>query len=274
MIEITAEIRALIDKAAAGVELAGDEYIDPADGLIHCKKCGGQRQTVVPCFGKSGYFMPRCICQCQREAEEQRKAAEERQRRMERIKRRKAQGLQDRYLYDYTFSNDNGQNPLMDKAHAYVENWKEAYKSNIGLLLFGDVGTGKSFFAGCIANALLDRDVPVLMTNFPTILNRLTGMFSEDSVARQFFCETRTEFLRKNSPVLRSKSETRSLASTAPKMEGAAHVKGRVLAWGGAAFAAPPLAFCPWGSSYPSVASPASSAASWAATGSVYSDQP
>ena len=34
MMEITAEIRALIDKAAAGVELAGDEYIDPADGLI------------------------------------------------------------------------------------------------------------------------------------------------------------------------------------------------------------------------------------------------
>ena len=43
MMEITAEIRALIDKAAAGMELAGDEYIDPADGLIHCKKCGGQR---------------------------------------------------------------------------------------------------------------------------------------------------------------------------------------------------------------------------------------
>lgn len=58
----------------------------------------------------------------------------------------------------------------MDKAHAYVENWKEAYKSNIGLLLFGDVGTGKSFFAGCITNALLDQNVPVLMTNFPTIL--------------------------------------------------------------------------------------------------------
>ena len=29
MIEITAEIRALIDKAAVGMELAGDEYIDP-----------------------------------------------------------------------------------------------------------------------------------------------------------------------------------------------------------------------------------------------------
>ena len=88
------------------------------------------------------------------------------------------------------------------------------------------------------------------------------------------FLRNSDRIFEKNSPVLRSKSETRSLASTAPKMEGAAHVKGRVLAWGGAAFAAPPLAFCPWGSSYPSVASPASSAASCAATGSVYSDQP
>ena len=181
MIEITAEIRAIIDKAAAGVELAEDEYIDPTDGLIHCKKCKGQRQTIVPRFGKPGYFMPRCICQCQREAEEQRKAAEERQRRMERIKRRKSQGLQDRYLYDYTFANDNGQNPLMDKARAYVENWKEAYKNNTGLLLFGDVGTGKSFFAGCIANALLDRDVPVLMTTSSCVVCGLSFQISTTS---------------------------------------------------------------------------------------------
>ena len=47
MMEITAEIRALIDKAAVGMELAGDEYIDPADGLIHCKKCGLSLTTFV-----------------------------------------------------------------------------------------------------------------------------------------------------------------------------------------------------------------------------------
>ena len=41
MMEITAEIRALIDKAVVGVKLAGDKYIDLADDLIHCKKCGG-----------------------------------------------------------------------------------------------------------------------------------------------------------------------------------------------------------------------------------------
>ena len=102
---------------------------------------------------------------------------------MERIRRRKAQGLQDRYLYGYTFANDNGGNPVMAKAHAYVDHWPQAFKRNIGLLLFGDVGTGKSFAAGCIANALLDRDVPVLMTNFPSILSRLCGTFGEERTA-------------------------------------------------------------------------------------------
>ena len=45
MIEITAEIRALIDKAAAGVELAGDEYIDPADDLM----CRGLENPATSC---------------------------------------------------------------------------------------------------------------------------------------------------------------------------------------------------------------------------------
>ena len=100
MMEITEEIRAWIDRNAGATELASDEYIDPTDGLIHCKSCKGQRQTVVPSFGKPGYFMPRCVCPCQAEAERKRKEAIAQRERMERIKRRKAQGLQDRYLYD------------------------------------------------------------------------------------------------------------------------------------------------------------------------------
>jgi len=31
-------------------------------------------------------------------------------------------------------------------------------------LLWGDVGTGKSFVAACIANALLEQGIPILMT--------------------------------------------------------------------------------------------------------------
>ena len=164
-------------------EIHEDEYFDLADGLLHCRKCGGSRQVVITNPFDHRPDTVRCMCSCQSEAERRHEDAAKRRKRMERIKRRKAQGLQDRYLYEYTFAHDNGENPVMAKARAYVDHWEEAFQRNIGLLLFGDVGTGKSFAVGCIANALLDRDVPVLMTNFPTILARLSGTFGEDRAA-------------------------------------------------------------------------------------------
>ena len=57
----------------------------------------------------------------------------------------------------------------------------------MGLLLWGGVGTGKSFFAGCIANALLAQGVSVLMTNFAKILGAVTGMYGME---RQRFLNT------------------------------------------------------------------------------------
>lgn len=39
------------------------------------------------------------------------------------------------------------------------------------MLLWGDVGTGKSYMAACIANALLEQEKRVLMTNFTAISN-------------------------------------------------------------------------------------------------------
>ena len=47
-----------------------------------------------------------------------------------------------------------------------------------GLLFWGNVGTGKTFLAGCIANALMDRNIPVLMTSFPKLINALGGLYS------------------------------------------------------------------------------------------------
>ena len=66
----------------------------------------------------------------------------------------------------------------MHHAHRYVEQWQTMHSENLGLLLWGGVGTGKSFLAGCIANALMEQEVPVRMTNFARILNELNGSFS------------------------------------------------------------------------------------------------
>lgn len=47
-------------------------------------------------------------------------------------------------------------------------------------MLWGNVGTGKTFIAACIANALIENGVSVLMTNFSKILNSLSAMFDVD----------------------------------------------------------------------------------------------
>ena len=93
--------------------------------------------------------------------------------RMQRLNMLKSLCFEDHALYGWTFEKDNGKNPIMWVAKDYVSKWSDALSGNTGLVLWGDVGTGKTFFAACIANALVEQNVSVKMTNFSTILNDL-----------------------------------------------------------------------------------------------------
>ena len=159
-------------------ELQPDEYFHDSDNLIYCAKCHTPRQGRYTLQGR--VFMPPIRCKCQQKFYDQEETKRKLLEKQAEIERMKASGLQDKALYDYTFDKDNGINPEMAYAHKYVENWEDMKANSSGLLLWGNVGTGKSFFAGCIANALLEKGVPVLMTNFSRILNTLTGMHFED----------------------------------------------------------------------------------------------
>ena len=159
-------------------ELQPDEYFHESDRLIYCAKCHTPRQGRYTLQGR--VFMPPIRCKCQQKLYDQEETKRKLLEKQAEIERMKASGLQDKALYDYTFDKDNGINPEMAYAHKYVENWEDMKANSSGLLLCGNVGTGKSFFAGCIANALLEKGVPVLMTNFSRILNTLTGMHFED----------------------------------------------------------------------------------------------
>jgi DNA replication protein DnaC len=64
-------------------------------------------------------------------------------------------------------------------AKRYVENWDAISSGKTemnGLLFYGPQGTGKTFLAACIANALMDRLVPVLFTS----VIRLTGTYPDE----------------------------------------------------------------------------------------------
>ena len=99
--------------------------------------------------------------------------------RQRKIRQLKATGIQEKHLLEWNFgvAEDNKD---IQMAKRYVEQWKKVKAENLGLLLWGDVGTGKSFVAACIANALLDQGIPVLMTNFSKILNQMGAMYSEE----------------------------------------------------------------------------------------------
>ena len=127
-------------------------------------------------------------CICQRTEREQQEALINQQKHIDLVRRLKAEGFSDPAMLDWTFANDNGRSPQMHHAHRYVEQWQTMRSENLGLLLWGGVGTGKSFLAGCIANALMEQEVPVRMTNFARILNELNGSFSGRNDIVDKFC--------------------------------------------------------------------------------------
>lgn len=158
-------------------QLREDEYVDK--GLIHCRMCHTPRQKRIKVNGQR--FEPRCMCACQTEAHDRREAQRRQMEFLDTVSKNRSLGLPDPELRKHTFDHDQGHNPeQMARARRYVENWESLRSRSMGMLLWGDVGTGKSFIAGCIANALLDRGVPVLMTNFARILNRLTDFSAGD----------------------------------------------------------------------------------------------
>ncbi|MBR2928565.1 MAG: ATP-binding protein [Oscillospiraceae bacterium] len=161
------------------VQLREDEYLDEETKLIYCSRCRTARQKRFELPDR--LFEPRCMCACEAEAYEQREKERKQREFLSRVAKNRSVGLPDPELRKHTFENDLGYNPKqMNMAKRFVENWSEFQKNSMGLLLWGDVGTGKSFLAGCIANALLDKGVPVMMTNFARLLNRLTDMYSGD----------------------------------------------------------------------------------------------
>ncbi|MSS15935.1 ATP-binding protein [Porcincola intestinalis] len=152
------------------------EYLGD-DGLLYCGKCHTPVQCRKELFGKMR-ILP-CTCRCRQEEMRRQKEADEARERMNTIHRLKATGIQERHLLDWRFDVAEETDTIRWAKH-YVENWRKVRDKNLGLLLWGDVGTGKSFAAACIANVLLEQAVPVLMTNFSRILNQMGAMYTEE----------------------------------------------------------------------------------------------
>jgi DNA replication protein DnaC len=122
-----------------------------------------------------------CKCETEKYNREQEEKAEAE--RLDAIKNLRINGINDSSVREMTFAVDDRRDAKKsDLARRYVSKWNQLYAENVGLLFYGNTGNGKTFTAACIANALIDMKVPVLMTSFSKIIKQITGMRAEDKI--------------------------------------------------------------------------------------------
>lgn len=156
----------------------GDYRTD--DGLLMCGKCHTQKECTLT--RKDGTTRTvRCACECSvernaNEAEEKRKRD-----RMQHLDGMRRTGFPDAEMREWTFAkSDHGDMKNEAIARKYVAHFDSMRAQGTGLLLCGQVGTGKSFLAAAIANKLIDQGTPCLMTNFSRLISRISEKFGGD----------------------------------------------------------------------------------------------
>ena len=178
-------IGAVVDKVLKEMEnaanegmKAADDYINADTGLLMCGQCHTKKQKKISFLGEERIVC--CLCRCAAEEMEREREKHRAEEELQRIQQMKSAGLQDKTFYNYTFERCDASQENAVYARRYVGHFSEMAQTGQGLLFWGNVGTGKTFLAGCIANALLEQKIPVLMTSFPKILNALGGLYSAE----------------------------------------------------------------------------------------------
>ena len=167
--------------AVEAANAAPDDYINSADGLKYCGKCHTPKEAFFPAdLQAQGFTKHPVMCKCADERREREEAKRREYERMSYMTILRSEAFRDMPVAGWRFESATVTTPQLAKARGYAQNWDEFKKAGIGLLLFGNVGTGKSYAAGCIANALIDRLESVLFVGMSDVINRMQGNFGTD----------------------------------------------------------------------------------------------
>lgn len=168
----------VIEKLAGRDNSAEGDYTE--NGIMMCGKCRTPKQALKELStaggGTRSILVP-VVCRCDAEDLAAQKETAKRLEFSRWVSEQQAMyGISEGLCRGQSFAQDDRRTPaISDICHRYVERWEEMRADNMGVLFYGSVGTGKSFYACAIVNALLEKCVPATATNFPRLLNLLQG---------------------------------------------------------------------------------------------------
>lgn len=140
--EMNGVIEGLAKAAARNAKGHEGDYIK--DGLLYCGKCHTPKQCEIERGGR--VIKPYCMCKCEVEREERLKEEDRARERMQRVDRMRRTGFPDSEMREWTFANDGGKDArTMAAMRRYVEKFPQMLENGTGLMLYGNVGSGKSF---------------------------------------------------------------------------------------------------------------------------------
>lgn len=167
----------LLSKIATGslqAESLPDDYTE--DGILYCGNCHTAKEYEYEIKAGARVIKGKgaVMCKCE-------------QSRLDELERKNKEldfqywkqkmlinGLGKSKYQTYTFENDDQANPEITKmCKAYVKNFAKAKKEKLGLLFYGTVGTGKTYYAVAIANALIEKQETVKVTSITEWINSM-----------------------------------------------------------------------------------------------------
>lgn len=162
-----------IQRAFAGignvehVEAAEGDFI-AEDGYLCCGVCKKHKEFRHQFPFREKLFVVPCLCDCGKAELAREEKENQLKHDLQRVRELFEFSIVDDRFRESTFENlivtpENAR--AIRIAHNYVENFEDMYRVQKGLLLYGPTGTGKTYIADCIANALMAKGIPVLVTS-------------------------------------------------------------------------------------------------------------
>lgn len=161
--------------------LEEDEYFDK-DGYPYCKKCNTKRFFRID-KNDGTVILMRSRCKCQEDEIKRIAAEEERQKNLETFRENQKHSMLGKKYLGARFENariTDSNKEAFAKCLNYCKNSREVKSKNIGLYIYGDNSSGKTFLTACICNELVAQGFRCMYTSVPTMIAEIQKSYSKD----------------------------------------------------------------------------------------------